>query len=180
MCVHVVSAIRQEAGAKSPRHRHHHRRLRPARRRSGQPIACATSPSRDICRLSRVSLPGMRVAAASPPRAAARPVVHSATATPPQQQRSLSSSLSLYHLFGQQRRRSSSTPTVASTSLSILSVHVSCARSMSCSIPASSVGTPIVGLHHVRLRVLRQLQASSSRYSGAVEDLPTRRGSPAM
>lgn len=80
--------------------RHHHRRPRLARRRSGQPIARVTSPSHDVCRLPRVSSLSMRVAAASPPRATARPIVDSAATAPPRQPRDLSSSLSLCHLFG--------------------------------------------------------------------------------
>jgi hypothetical protein len=96
MCLFIGTSI--SVGSSSPLligrlcHRHHHPRPRLTRRRSGQPIAHVTSPSRDVCRLPQVSSLSMRVVVASPPRAAVRHVVDYVAAAPPRQQRGLSSS----------------------------------------------------------------------------------------
>ena len=96
MCLFIGTSI--SVGSSSPLligrfcHRHHHPRPRLTRRRSGEPIAHVTSPSRDVCRLPQVSSLSMRVVVASPPRAAVRHVVDYVAAAPPRQQRGLSSS----------------------------------------------------------------------------------------
>jgi hypothetical protein len=109
------------------------------------------------------------------------------------QQCDMSSTMSLQHLLGNNvacRRPVATSPLRAAAPLFAVvpccciyivvdSVGASHAHALSCSTPTSCVGTPVAGLHHVPLRVLRRLQAPSSRYNGAVEDiLPMCRGSP--